>query len=166
MARAKTKGAKRTYDASDFKELMDNTGGWARDWNDVLRYLRGPAVYDADFAKNEVPGMIEDVEELQRKGVSFTTDYREVWKALTGEDVSHLPPPEGITTPPTNPIELEDQYLQGLKFPARKNDVLEAARRNKAPQRVMDVLQRLKDQQYSNMGSLLEKVGDLTWDHD
>ena len=45
------KGKEHPYDASDLKELMDNTGGWAKSWNDVLRYLRGPAGRDADFAK-------------------------------------------------------------------------------------------------------------------
>ncbi len=163
---AKARAKKRSYDASDVKELMDNTGGWARNWDDVLKYLHGPAVYDADFAKDEVPGMIEDVEQLKKENVPFTTDYREIWHALTGERTEGLPPPEGIKTPPTNPIELEGKYLKGLKFPAHKAQVLDTAKANHAPGRVMEVLLKLKDRPYKDMGSLLEAVGDLTWDHD
>lgn len=156
----------RSYDASDFKELMDNAGGWARDWDDVLRYLRGPAQHDADFAKNEVPGMIADIEEVRRKGMPFTTDYRQIWRAVTGEDIQNLPPPEGIRRPPTNPLELEGRYFRGLDFPCRKGEVLDVAKRNRAPARVMEILLKLKDKSYRDMGSLLEAVGDLTWDHD
>lgn len=29
---------RRTYDDSDLKELMDNTGGWAHSRDDVLRH--------------------------------------------------------------------------------------------------------------------------------
>lgn len=46
------------------------------------------------------------------------------------------------------------------------DDVLEAARRNKAPQRVMDLLQRIEDERYRDMGRLLEKIGDYAWNHD
>jgi hypothetical protein len=156
----------RAYDHSDLKELMDNTGGWARSWDDVLRYLRGEAVRDADFSKREVPALIEDIERLKDQRVSFDWDYRRAWQAITGEKTDGLPPPEGIKEPPTNPIELEDRYLTGLRFPAGKNAVLERARQNRAPERVTQVLERLKKKEFQDMPDLIEAVGDLTWDHD
>lgn len=156
----------RTYDHSDLRELMDNTGGWARTWDDVLRYLRGPAVRDADFSKKEVPVLIEDIERLRDENVPFDWDYRKAWRAITGEKSEHLPPPEGVKEPPTNPIELEDRYLKGLHFPANKNAVLDQARKNNAPARVTQVLERLKKNEFEDMPELLEAVGDLTWDHD
>jgi hypothetical protein len=156
----------RTYDHSDLKELMDNTGGWARTWDDVLRYLRGPAVRDADFSKQEVPVLIEDIERLRDENVPFDWDYRKAWRAITGEKTDRLPPPEGVKEPPTNPIELEDRYLKGLHFPASKNAVLDRARKNNAPERVTQVLERLGKKELRDMPELLEAVGDLTWDHD
>jgi hypothetical protein len=159
-------GAKRPYDASDLKELMDNTGGWARSWDDVLRYLKGPAERDADFSRAEVPALIHDIEGLRDRKVPFDWDYRKAWHEITGEPVADLPPPEGLVTPPTNPIELQDRYLAGLEFPADKDAVLAQARRNKAPARVTQVLERLKKKEYRDMPDLIEAVGDLTWDHD
>jgi len=157
---------KRPYDSSDLKELMDNTGGWARSWDDVLRYLKGPAERDADFAKAEVPALIHDIEGLRDRKVPFDWDYRKAWHAITGERTASLPPPEGVAPPPTNPIELADRYLRGLGFPADKNAVLARARRNKAPDRVTGVLERLKKKEYEDLPDLVEAVGDLTWDHD
>ncbi len=161
---AKTK--QRTYDASDYKELMDNTGGWAKDWDDVIWYLQTVAVYDADFAKDEVPGMTEDVKRLKEERFPFTTDYRKVWHKLTGEDTTGMPEPEGIKAPPVGARELAERYLKGLKFPAKKDDAIAAAKRNDAPKRVTDVLEKIEDKEYKTLGSLLEAVGDVTWDHD
>lgn len=156
----------RAYDHSDLKELMDNAGGWARNWNDVLRYLRGPAVRDADFSKAEVPALIEDIERLRDEKVPFDWDYRKAWHAITGEKADRLPPPEGVITPPVNPIELEDRYLKGLTFPADRAAVLAQAGKNNAPDRVRQVLERLGKKEFADMPALLEAVGDLTWDHD
>lgn len=160
------KGQERPYDASDLKELMDNTGGWARNWDDVLRYLHGPAVRDADFSKAEVPALIHDIEEIKNRGIKFSEDYRDTWKAISGEKADNLPPPEGIKKPPTDPIELEDKFLKGLSFPAAKKDVVKRAQSNKAPKRVTDVLEKIDDKMYRDMPGLLEAVGDKTWDHD
>jgi hypothetical protein len=156
----------RVYDHSDVKELMDNVGGWATSWDDVLRYLKGEAVRDADFSTRELPMLTGDVEALKERGVPFDWDYRKAWHAITGEKTDGLPPPEGVVRPPTNPIELEDRYLAGLGFPASKGAVLGQARRNNAPARVIQVLERLKKTRFNDLPDLLESVGDLTWDHD
>lgn len=156
----------REYAASDLKELMDNTGGWARNWNDVLRYLEGPAVKDADFSRKEVPELIEDVERLKDKQVGFTTDYRKVWRELTGEKTDDLPPPEGVKEPAVDPLELEDRFLKGLAFPASKQDVVQHAEKKRAPGRVRKILQKIDAKQYKEMAEVQEAVGDVSWDHD
>lgn len=159
-------GKKHLYDHSDLKELMDNTGGWANNWDDVLFYLNTEAPYDADFTKSEVNAIIEDVKKLKEQKFPFTTDYRQIWHTITGEETKDLPPPEGIKTPPTNPIELAKKYFVGLNYPATKAYVLKVAESNQAPPRVMNVLKRVEDKNYTDLGSLIEAVGDLTWDHD
>lgn len=155
----------REYDASDLKELMDNTAGWARNWHDVLRYLEGPAEKDADFSKKEVPQLIEDIRHLKEHDTKFNTDYRDIWKELTGENIGHLPPPREKKKPQTNPVELEDKYLGDLEFPADKAEVIHAAEERKAPSRVLDVLQRVQSREYKEMAELLESTGDVSWDH-
>lgn len=155
----------REYDASDLKELMDNTAGWATNWHDVLRYLEGPAEKDADFSKKEVPQLIEDMRHLEEHKIEFMTDYRDVWKELTGQDASDLPPPREKRTPATNPVELEDKYLRDVDFPADKSDVVHAAEGRKAPSRVLDVLHRVESKEYKEMAELLESTGDVAWDH-
>ena len=155
----------RTYDASDIKELMDNTGGWAKNWDQVLEYLKGPAVRDSDFAKDEVPEMIHDVEKLKKEGFGFTNDYRKIWHKISGEDTSGMDQPGDMKPTPTNPIELKDKYLKGLDFPASKAQVIDKAKANDAPERVMKVLKKLEDEKYKNMPGLLEAVGDIAWDH-
>ncbi len=157
---------KRHYGASDLKELMDNTGGWARNWDQVLRYLHGPAPYDSDFAKDEVPDLIRDVESLKEKDFPFTTDYRKMWAEITGKSTEGMPKPEGIRKPVVGMIQLEDQYLKGLGFPASKKNVLAKAKENQAPEEVMQMLRDIDDETYKDMGRLMESVGDITWDHD
>ncbi len=155
----------RHYDASDLKELMDNTGGWAKNWDEVLRYLHGPAPYDSDFAKDEVPDMIRDVESLKKKDFPFTTDYRKMWAEITGKSTKDMPKPNKPKVPPAGMIRLEDEYLKGLRFPASKKAVLDKAKENHSPQEVMDMLEGIDDETYENMGRLMESVGDVAWDH-
>lgn len=68
-------------------------------------------------------------------------------------------------TEPVDSKEMENRYLQGLKFPARKSQVMDMARSNGAPGRVMEVLLRLEDRSYRSMNRLLEAVGDLAASH-
>lgn len=155
----------RPYDASVVKELMNNTGGWAKSWDEVLRYLKGPATRDSDFSRGAVAALIRDIQAVAEQGLAYSNDYRILWTALTGEDASRLPVPERMRSPPTNPIELEDTYLRGLKFPAAKHEVLNRARRNQAPRRVINVLAEIEDQDYDDMATLLEEIGDYAWDY-
>ncbi len=66
--------------------------------------------------------------------------------------------PEDSPLPPVDPLELEAKYLLGLSLPATKNDVIETARLNDAPQRVLDVLERIDDREYENVPTLLGHV--------
>ena len=79
----------RSYSPSDVRTLMENTGSWARSWDDVLYYLEG-----ARSGATDVPALVDDVRHLKEERIGFTTDYRVVWQELTGENASHLPPSE------------------------------------------------------------------------
>lgn len=158
--------AQRPYNALDLKELMESTGGWAKNWDHVLRYLHGPAVRDSDFPEKKVPALLEDIEGVKRRGIKFTVDYRNVWEAITGEKTRDLPPPKGVVEPATNPIELEDQYLKDLSFPATKEDVRRTAHACDAPERVMAILSEIEDKRYGDLGELLEAIGERSWNHD
>ena len=50
-------------------------------------------------------------------------------------------------------------YLQGIDFPAGRQDVLSHARQQSAPKAVMDQLQRLDDQRFSNMAQVMSAIG-------
>lgn len=80
----------RHYGATHLKQLMDNIDGQARNWDDVLDYLQNPAQARANLPERELPEMIEDVRQLKQDNVHFTTDYRTLWKELTGEPADNL----------------------------------------------------------------------------
>jgi hypothetical protein len=50
-------------------------------------------------------------------------------------------------------------YLQGIDFPAGRQDILSHARQQNAPRAVMDQLLRLDDQWFSNMAQVMSAVG-------
>ena len=50
-------------------------------------------------------------------------------------------------------------YLQGIDFQAGRQDVLSYARHQDAPGAVMDQLQRLNDQRFSNMAQVMSAIG-------
>ena len=45
-------------------------------------------------------------------------------------------------------------YLKGIDYPANKQDLLRHARQNGAEQDVVDVLERMPEQQYGNMADV------------
>ena len=53
------------------------------------------------------------------------------------------------------------QFLEGLDFPATKQECVEYAHRRNAPQDVMDVLHRLPDRQYFSMAGIWDAIGNL-----
>jgi hypothetical protein len=159
-----TTDASRPYDAWDLKALMDMARDWALSWDELVGLLTGPAMNASDFDQEQIAALVQDIEVLRRREVDFTTDYREVWRAITGEEVDELPPPPAIEPAPTNPVELNEQYLAGLEFPVGKADILEHARARQAPLRVLEVLDGLPDCDYSDMSDLLARAGELAWE--
>ncbi|MDA8218007.1 MAG: DUF2795 domain-containing protein [Chloroflexota bacterium] len=53
------------------------------------------------------------------------------------------------------------QFLEGLDFPATKQQCIDYARQHNAPQDVMDVLHRLPDRQYFSMAGIWDAMGDI-----
>lgn len=51
------------------------------------------------------------------------------------------------------------QYLKGLDMPASKDEIIQTAQSNGAPQDVLDVLQQLPDQTYQQMDDIWRAVG-------
>lgn len=156
---------KRPYDVDDVRTLLEHVAGWASGWDDVLLYLRTEAPHEGHLGAKEVEWLRKDVERLRDAGVAYTSDYREIWYELKGEDVSHLPPPVRATEPRTNPAEVAG-YLEDVDFPARRSVALDAAWKKGAPERVLDPLRQVKDKRYGDLGELLEAVGDKAWDLD
>jgi hypothetical protein len=57
-----------------------------------------------------------------------------------------------------SPAALE-RSIRGIHFPATKEDLLEQARKNKAPQSVIDVLDRFRDEHYSTVWEIAHETG-------
>jgi len=51
------------------------------------------------------------------------------------------------------------QYLKGLDLPASKEEIIQTAHRNQAPQDVIDVLQGIPDVVYQEMDDIWRAVG-------
>ncbi len=51
-------------------------------------------------------------------------------------------------------------YLKGIDYPANKQDLLRHARQNGAEQDVVDVLERMPEQQYGNMEDVMKGYGE------
>ena len=52
-------------------------------------------------------------------------------------------------------------FLDGLDFPATKDELIDHAEDNNAPQEVLDVLEQLPDQEYSSMADVMSGVGQV-----
>lgn len=51
------------------------------------------------------------------------------------------------------------QYLKGIDMPASKQEIVETAERNNAPQDVMNVLNKIPDQVYEQMDDIWRAIG-------
>ena len=51
------------------------------------------------------------------------------------------------------------RYLTGVDYPASKNDLLEAARRNDAPEDVLSALRGLQDKKYEGPPQVMQSYG-------
>jgi hypothetical protein len=154
------------YDSSDLEELLDNAGGWAKSWDDLLWYIDTEAVYDADFAKNEIEPMYRAIEKVKNEGKPFTTDYRLLYTYITNKPCQNCKPSKGVRDWGFSDREVVEKWLKGLNFPTKKNQAVETAKRNNAPDNIIDYLEKIEDKEYRAVGMILEEIGDLTWDHD
>jgi hypothetical protein len=154
------------YDSSDLEELMDNAGGWAKSWNDILWYIDTEAVYDADFARDEIKPIHEAIEKVKNEGKPYTTDYRLLYTYITGKPCENCKPSKGVKDWGFSDREIAEKWLKDLNFPANKETAVEVAKRNGAPYKVVNLLEKIEDKDYEAVGMVLEEIGDLTWDHD
>jgi hypothetical protein len=54
------------------------------------------------------------------------------------------------------------QVLEGVNFPASKQDLIRYAQDRNGPQDVMDALHQIPDQQYYSMAGVWEAIGDIS----
>lgn len=54
------------------------------------------------------------------------------------------------------------QYLEGLDFPASKNDVVKHVQRKKAPAQIVETLQKMPGEKYSSMAGIWHAVGKVS----
>lgn len=59
-----------------------------------------------------------------------------------------------------NPIEVE-KHLKGIKFPANREDLIEHARQNDAPEEVLSTLERMPDREFNNAADVAKGVGQI-----
>lgn len=53
------------------------------------------------------------------------------------------------------------KQIAGISFPAAKNDILAKARENGAPQEVMDILEKMPDQEFGGPQDILKAFGEV-----
>ncbi len=59
-----------------------------------------------------------------------------------------------------NPVQVQ-RFLRGVDYPARKAQLVEAARRERADENTVVKLNRLPDQDYSSPHDVSQAIGDL-----
>jgi len=57
----------------------------------------------------------------------------------------------------TNPVAIE-RYIKGIGFPANKEDLIQQAQENGAPEDVMDVLNRFDEHEYNSPIDISKEV--------
>lgn len=124
----------RTYEPSDVKVLMEKIGSRANSWDDVLRYLDGPAKADTGLSQSEVQQLADDLRHLKRDERQFTTDYREVWRELSA-------------------ARDQDAFQRHAAIPGTEGRADSSATRDPSS-RVMDVLRRVQSREYREMAGL------------
>ncbi|UGB38715.1 DUF2795 domain-containing protein [Frateuria soli] len=53
------------------------------------------------------------------------------------------------------------KYLSGVDYPAEKQDLIEAARRNDAPDEVMQTIRKLPEDNYGGPQDVMKGYGDI-----
>jgi hypothetical protein len=154
--------AQATFTSDQLKLLLDSTAGWARDWDDVVFYLKAVAADDTHLPDDVVEAVRDAVLRAKQHGVEFTTDYRAVWEATTGHSTEGLPAPE-VRYSPTNPIELERNYLADFTWPNGRAEAYAYAERRGAPWRVLQTIRQLPNRRYRDLDDFVDAIGDIAW---
>ncbi len=154
--------AQAAFTPEQLKLLIDSTAGWARDWDDVVYYLKTVAPADTRLPEDVVAAVRVAVLRAKQHDVPFTTNYRTLWEAATGHPADDLPGPE-LRYSPTNPIELRKTYLAGFTFPNGRAEAYAYAEDHGAPWRVLQTIRQLPNRRYRDMDDLLDAIGDLAW---
>ena len=52
-----------------------------------------------------------------------------------------------------------EKYLSGVQFPAAKDDLISSARKNDAPEAVLDTMETMPDRAYSSIEDVMKAMG-------
>ena len=52
-------------------------------------------------------------------------------------------------------------FLEGIIFPASRDDLLDQAEYNNAPQEILDVLEQLDNQEYTSMADVMSGISQI-----
>ena len=81
-----------------------------------------------------------------------------MYRELTGLECRDGPPPDGARLLRLDLRKIADKWLDGLRFPAAREEVINRARANHAPAPVLDALHDLDKPSYPNKGVLLHHL--------
>lgn len=59
-----------------------------------------------------------------------------------------------------NPIEVQ-KFLEGIDFPANKDDIIETAQNNDAGQEIFDILEKLPKKEYRSPTEISQEIGTM-----
>jgi hypothetical protein len=133
------------------------------DFEDDPTYKDMPHLFlqtDDRYEEVMLPNGLPTEQDHQKKVVK--TDHRLPKDELTAYLKHPAPPGPGearMSRPGGGSMANVAHYLQGIDFPAGRQDVLSHARQQSAPKAVMDQLQRLDDQRFSNMAQVMSAIG-------
>jgi hypothetical protein len=52
-------------------------------------------------------------------------------------------------------------YLKGVDYPAKRDDLMQQAKKNGAESEVLNVIKQLPDQEYGNMADVMKGYGEV-----
>lgn len=59
-----------------------------------------------------------------------------------------------------NPVALQS-YLKGMRYPSRKQDIIDQATENDAPEEIMNALLMISEREYGTPAELTREIGSL-----
>jgi hypothetical protein len=151
-------------DADHQKQHTLQTGQfYLVDFEDDPRYKDMPHLFlqtDDRYEEVMLPNGLPTEQDRQKRVVK--TDHRLPQDELTAYLEHPAPPGPGearMGRPGGGSMANVAPYLQGIDFPAGRQDVLSHARQQNAPKAIMDQLQRLDDQRFLNMAQVMSAIG-------